>query len=49
MWLTIYYEIITIILVALFGWNMLTCKNRGKQISSVICLVPLVLRMLFIH
>lgn len=49
MWLTIFYEIITLVLIGLIGWNMFTSENRGKQISAMICLIPLVLRALFIH
>jgi hypothetical protein len=49
MWLTVFYEIITIVLILLFGWNMLTSGNRARQISTVICLVPLLLRVLYIH
>lgn len=49
MWLTIYYWIICVVLVLLFGWNMFTLNDRKKQISCVICLIPLVLRVLYIH
>lgn len=49
MWLTIYYEIISIFLTFLFGWNMLTMKDKGKQISCAVVLVPFLLRILFIH
>lgn len=49
MWLTVFYEIMIIILILLFVWNMLTSKDRAKQISTVVVLVPLLLRALYIH
>jgi len=49
MLLTIFYEIIVILLILLFIWNLLTSKDKAKQVSTVIVLVPLLLRALFIH
>jgi len=47
--LTIFYEIIAIFLTILFGWNMLTLKDKGKQIACAVVLVPFLLRILGIH
>jgi hypothetical protein len=47
--LTILYEAIVVIFVALFVWNLLTLKDVFRQIAIVLILIPFVLRMLFIR
>lgn len=47
--LTIFYYIIALFITLMFVWNLVTLKDKGKQISCAFVLIPFLLRILFIH
>jgi hypothetical protein len=46
--MTVLYQIITVGVIALVGWNLFRTKRLVEQMAAALVLIPLILRVLMI-